>query len=154
PNRPQCGFAFRRLAILDPDPRAMQPFTIGHKTIVFNGEIYNFRELRSELTTLRPEYPWRTTGDTEVLLLAYEAWGEKCLERLNGMFAFAVWDEREKSLFLARDRMGQKPLYVAYLQTDGTAPQRLDYHDEPGAPVAVAFASELAALRVPDWVDR
>jgi len=128
PNRPQCGFAFRRLAILDPDPRAMQPFTIGHKTIVFNGEIYNFRELRAELTKLRPDYPWRTTGDTEVLLLAYDVWGEKCLERLNGMFALAVWDEREKSLFLARDRMGQKPLY--YTLGDDR----------------IAFASELAAL--------
>ncbi len=70
-SRPQAGLAFRRLAILDPDPRAMQPFTIGHQTIVFNGEIYNFRELREELTKLRPDYAWRTTGDTEVLLLSY-----------------------------------------------------------------------------------
>lgn len=128
PDRPQCGFAFRRLAILDPDPRAMQPFTIGDKTIVFNGEIYNFRELRAELTRLRPEYAWRTSGDTEVLLLAYDLWGEQCLQRLNGMFAFAVWDERDKSLFLARDRMGQKPLYVRKL--DQTA----------------CFASELGAM--------
>ena len=141
PDRPQCGFAFRRLAILDPDPRAMQPFTIGDKTIVFNGEIYNFRELRAELTKLRPEYAWRTTGDTEVLLLAYDVWGEKCLERLNGMFAFAVWDDRERSLFLARDRMGQKPLYFACL--DGVRP-----------PSAFAFASELGALRVVKWVPR
>jgi asparagine synthase (glutamine-hydrolysing) len=132
---PQCGFAFRRLAILDPDPRAMQPFTIGDKTIVFNGEIYNFRDLRAELTNLRPDYPWRTTGDTEVLLLAYDVWGEKCPEHLNGMFAFAVWDEREKSLFLARDRMGQKPLYIC------------DSDD------VVAFASEISALRQLPWVD-
>ena len=127
PARPQCGFAFRRLAILDPDPRAMQPFTIGDKTIVFNGEIYNFRELRDELKRLRPEYEWRTTGDTEVLLLAYDAWGHQCLERLNGMFAFAVWDEREKSLFLARDRMGQKPLFVRRLD------RRLSFASELGA---------------------
>src|SRR5678815_4546331 len=98
PGGPHCGFAFRRLAILDPDPRAMQPFTIGDKTIVFNGEIYNFRELRAELTTLRPDYQWRTTGDTEVLLLAYDEWGENVAERLNGMFAFAVWDEADNSI--------------------------------------------------------
>jgi asparagine synthase (glutamine-hydrolysing) len=128
PDHPQCGFAFRRLAILDPDPRAMQPFTIGQKTIVFNGEIYNFRELREELKKLRPDYPWRTTGDTEVLLLAYDAWGEECVERLNGMFAFAVWDEANKKVFLARDRMGQKPLFVHSLDQ------------------TLFFASELAAM--------
>jgi asparagine synthase (glutamine-hydrolysing) len=128
PDRPQCGFAFRRLAILDPDPRAMQPFTIGDKTIVFNGEIYNFRELREELKKLRPDYAWRTMGDAEVLILAFDHWDERCLERLNGMFAFAVWDDGEKKLFLARDRMGQKPLYYA-LGED-----------------RIAFASELAAL--------
>src|SRR5439155_27149775 len=77
-----------------------------------------------------PDHQWRTTGDTEVLLMSYQAWGEKCVEHLNGMFAFAVWDEREKTLFLARDRMGQKPLYFAWI--DGMQ----------------AFASELSALRV------
>src|SRR3954466_15795403 len=80
PDMPQVGFAFRRLAILDPDPRSMQPFTIGHQTMVFNGEIYNFCELRSELSKLKPEYQWRTTGDTEVLLMSYAVWGEKCVE--------------------------------------------------------------------------
>jgi asparagine synthase (glutamine-hydrolysing) len=111
PDRPQVALAFRRLAILDPDPRSNQPFTDGRHWLVFNGEIYNFRELRAELSRLRPDYQWRTTGDTEVLLAAYAQWGEECVEHLNGMFAFAVWDEREKTLFLARDRMGQKPLY-------------------------------------------
>src|SRR5690348_15280163 len=73
PDRPQVGLVFRRLAILDLDPRANQPFTDhGGRWIVFNGEIYNFRELRVELTKLKPDYPWRTTGDTEVLLLAYD----------------------------------------------------------------------------------
>ena len=134
PDAPQVAMAFRRLAILDPDPRSMQPFTDGRRWLVFNGEIYNFRELRTELSDRNQ---WRTTGDTEVLLAAYATWGERCLERLNGMFAFAVWDEVEKSLFLARDRMGQKPLYVA-------VPTWPRYQ-------AIAFASELAALRPLHW---
>jgi asparagine synthase (glutamine-hydrolysing) len=136
-DHPQCGLAFRRLAILDPDPRAMQPMTDGSRHIVFNGEIYNFRELRAELDSHSPRMQWRTTGDTEVLLRAYRVWGESCVDHLNGMYAFAVWDEQVGSLFLARDRMGQKPLYVAL------APDRR----------AVAFASELPALRLLDWPD-
>src|SRR5206468_1324750 len=121
-------------------------FTIRDKTIVFNGEIYNFRELRAELTKLRPDYPWRTTGDTEVLLLAYDVWGEKCLDRLNGMFAFAVWDKGDKSVFLARDRMGQKPLYVFH------APEYPGHSDAPT--LAVAFASEVGALTELRWIPR
>jgi asparagine synthase (glutamine-hydrolysing) len=132
PDRPQAALAFRRLAILDLDERSMQPFTTdGRRWLVFNGEIYNFRELRAEIDRANPGYAWRTTGDTEVLLRAYETWGEKCVEHLNGMFAFAVWDEEKNLLFFARDRMGQKPLF--YAAVDG----------------AVAFASELSALRVP-----
>ncbi len=150
PDNPQCGFAFRRLAIIDPDPRSNQPFRIGDLALVFNGEIYNFRELRSEISNLRPDYQWRTQGDAEVLLMSYEVWREKCVEHLNGMFAFAVWDDREKSLFLARDRMGQKPLFVAYLASDGrsTDPENRWYiSDEPQPrPVAVVFASELSAM--------
>jgi asparagine synthase (glutamine-hydrolysing) len=138
PDTPQVALAFRRLAILDPDPRSMQPFTDGRFWLVFNGEIYNFRELRAELTVLRPAYEWRTTGDTEVLLAAYAEWGEKCVEKLNGMFAFAVWDEAERTLFLARDRMGQKPLYVA-------APKWPRFS-------TLAFASEIGAIRPLDWV--
>jgi asparagine synthase (glutamine-hydrolysing) len=132
PDRPQAALAHRRLAIIDPDPRADQPFTDGRgRWIVFNGEIYNYRELRSEISNLIPDYAWRTNCDTEVLLAAYAAWGERCVEHLNGMFAFAVWDENDKSLFLARDRMGQKPLYVAMMGV--TSP-------------AIAFASELGAV--------
>ncbi len=138
PDRPQVGLVHRRLAILDPDPRANQPFTDEQgRWIVFNGEIYNFRELRDELSKLKPDYAWRTLCDTEVLLVAYDVWGEKCVERLNGMFAFAVWDEPKQELFLARDRMGQKPLFIGF--------------PSPGRPLAVAFASELNAVRAVPW---
>lgn len=134
---PQVGLVHRRLAILDPDPRSNQPFRDeSGRMLVFNGEIYNFRDLKRELTSLRPDYQWRTTGDTEVLLLSYAVWGKDCLSRLDGMFAFAIWDEPRKELFLARDRMGQKPLY--YAATSG----------------AIAFGSEIPALCVLPWVNR
>lgn len=155
PDRPQVALAFRRLAILDPDPRSNQPFTDGRRWLVFNGEIYNFRELRKELTSLQPDYEWRTTGDTEVLLRAYAVWGEKCVEHLNGMFAFVVWDNVEKSLFLARDRMGQKPLYIVYLDADGKPLSHLNYHFAiEQKPAAIGFASELGALDALAWWDR
>lgn len=137
PENPQCALAFCRLAILDLDARAMQPMTDGRRWLLFNGEIYNFRQLRARLETIEPQYAWKTTGDSEVLLRAYDAWGESFLENLNGMFALAIWDPAARRLFLARDRMGQKPLYFA------AAPDHR----------AVAFASELAALRALDWPD-
>ena len=150
PDHPQVGLVHRRLASLDLDPRANQPFTDRPgRWIVFNGEIYNFRELRSELEKLKPDYPWRTTGDTEVLLVAYDVWGEKCVEHLNGMFAFAIWDDPQKSLFLARDRMGQKPLYVALISDPPADPIADDF----GRPQAIAFASEISAIRAVRWAD-
>jgi len=116
PDRPQVGLVHRRLAILDLDPRANQPFTDGQGCwIVFNGEIYNFRDLRGELSKLVPEYRWRTSGDTEVLLAAYRVWGEKCVEHLNGMFAFAIWSPRDRTLHLARDPLGIRPLVLGEL---------------------------------------
>jgi asparagine synthase (glutamine-hydrolysing) len=152
PLHPQCGLAHRRLAILDLDHRADQPFQIGQRRLVFNGEIYNFPILRKELEQLLPNYQWRTTGDTEVLLAAFDAWGEGCVEHLDGMFAIAIWDDATGSLFLARDRMGQKPLYVAFVEeqastSSGATPkgQRIS---------AVAFASELPALLDLPWVSR
>ena len=146
-GRPQVALAHRRLAILDLDPRSNQPFGDGQgRWVVFNGEIYNFRQLRAELSSLRPDYAWRTTGDTEVLLVAYLQWGGDCVRHLEGMFAFALWDEPQKSLLLARDRMGQKPLYVATVRdTTETAGDRVG---------AVAFASEVGALFALPWVDR
>jgi asparagine synthase (glutamine-hydrolysing) len=154
PDHPQVGLAFRRLAILDPDPRSDQPFTDGRYWLVFNGEIYNFRELKKEITALRPGHIWRTTGDTEVLLAAYAQWGEKCVEKLNGMFAFAVWDEADKTLFLARDRMGQKPLYAVAAASGESFPATDLHMDEHGEFACVAFASEPSAVLSLFWVER
>ncbi len=97
-----------RLAIIDPDPRANQPMTRDGVTLVFNGEIYNYRELRSRLHSLGAEFS--TQSDTEVLLQAYRVWGERCVEHFEGMWAFAILDTRRQRLLLSRDRFGEKPL--------------------------------------------
>jgi asparagine synthase (glutamine-hydrolysing) len=99
----------RRLSIIDVSEAANQPFTdaFSRYVAVFNGEIYNFRELKEQLSF----YEFKTSSDTEVLLAAYIQWGTGCLERIKGMFAFAIWDRQESTLFLCRDRLGVKPLY-------------------------------------------
>jgi len=104
------------LSIIDLSVAGRQPMCepSGRFWIVFNGEIYNYLELRQELAS---SYAFRTRTDTEVLLAAYQQWGEACLERLIGMFAFAIWDEQTRTLFVARDRFGVKPLYYAILPT-------------------------------------
>ncbi len=105
------AFGHRRLAIIDLSAGADQPMVDEdlRLALVFNGTIYNYRELRAELIELG--YVFVTTGDSEVILKAYHAWGEHCVSRFYGMFAFAIWDRRTGSLFLARDRLGIKPLY-------------------------------------------
>ncbi len=125
---PGVGLGFRRLAIIDLAGSA-QPMASadGRAMLVFNGEIYNFRELRRELTGLGAHF--RTDGDGEVILAAYQKWGVDCLQRLHGMFAFALYDLDKRTLFLARDRLGVKPLFMASL-SDGS----------------LAFASELKGL--------
>jgi asparagine synthase (glutamine-hydrolysing) len=128
-NCPQAALGHTRLAILDLDPRAAQPM-LAERTgnaIVFNGEIYNFRSLRDDLK--RRGEVFRTTGDTEVLLALYRVHGQDCLRHLRGMFAFAIWDAAKNELFLARDRMGKKPLV---------------YFENPRG---LVFASEIRALR-------
>jgi asparagine synthase (glutamine-hydrolysing) len=99
----------RRLSIIDTSERGRQPMVddTGRYTLVHNGEIYNYEAIKAQL-----DYPWRTGTDTEVILAAYQQWGPACLERFAGMFAFAIWDRVAERLFIARDRLGIKPLYL------------------------------------------
>ena len=115
PDGRTLGMAQRRLSILDLSPLGHQPMSTpdGRLHLVFNGEIYNYRELREEL----PGYAFRSNCDTEVILAAYLKWGAQCVEHFNGMFAIALYDGETDELMLARDRMGQKPLY--YWMEDG-----------------------------------
>lgn len=112
---PGLGLGHRRLAIIDLGS-GQQPMTSkgGNAVITFNGEIYNFAELRDQLRTLG--HGFRTASDTEVLLNAWHQWGQGCVSRLNGMFAFAIWDRDKRELFLARDPVGIKPLYYSFLE--------------------------------------
>src|SRR5258708_18193715 len=128
PDPLEIGLGHRRLAILDLSPLGHQPMQdpVSGNWMVVNGEIYNFRELRKELEGAGVEF--KSHSDTEVILTAYRVWGESCLTRLGGMFAFALWDASRKRLLLARDPMGIKPLY---------------YYPSPGN---LLFASEVRTL--------
>lgn len=108
------GLGHRRLSIIDLSSAASQPMLsdCGRYVITYNGEIYNFNQLRLELQSLGRQF--RSSSDTEVVLNAFAQWGESCVERFNGMFAFAIWDKRTRRLFFARDRYGIKPLYYAF----------------------------------------
>jgi asparagine synthase (glutamine-hydrolysing) len=127
-SQAQLGLGHRRLAILDLTQNARLPMSYrnGRYTITYNGEIYNFLELRKELEGL--DYTFRTESDTEVILAAYDRWGEAAQLKFNGMWAFAIWDKKERRLFLSRDRYSIKPLY--YTKNAGR----------------FAFASEMKAL--------
>jgi asparagine synthase (glutamine-hydrolysing) len=109
----RVGLGHRRLAILDLSDRGLQPMATrdGKHWIVFNGEIYNHLAIKSQLEAIG--YGFSTRTDTEVLLAAYTEWGEDCLSRVDGMFAFAIWDDTKRRLFCARDRLGIKPFYYA-----------------------------------------
>lgn len=113
-TKPYVSLIHRRLAVIDPE-RGAQPMTFGKYTIVYNGEIYNTEEIRNELTAAG--YSFDTHCDTEVILKAYHLWKEESCKKLNGIFAYAVWDDEAKELFLCRDRIGVKPLY--FTQKDG-----------------------------------
>ena len=129
PFSPDLVLAHRRLAIIDLSPGGHEPITVPDERLwlTFNGEIYNYLELREELKA--KGYTFHTESDAEVLLQAYDAWGVECLDRFVGMFAFAIWDQEHRRLFCARDRFGVKPFY--YTATQGQ----------------FAFASEIKALR-------
>ncbi|MCR5686510.1 MAG: asparagine synthase (glutamine-hydrolyzing) [Lachnospiraceae bacterium] len=121
----------RRLAIFDLSEKGVQPLSYadGRYMIVYNGEVYNFPELRSELSA--KGYTFASDCDSEVIIAAYMEWGPACLDRLNGMWAFAIYDRTEGKLFMSRDRFGVKPLYYTFLDADRTS---------------MAFASEMKAL--------
>lgn len=115
---PGLALGHRRLSVIDLATGQQPQFNADNSVgIVFNGEIYNFRELVPELQALG--FVFRTRSDTEVIVHAYSAWGTACVHRLRGMFAFAIWDRQQQTLFLARDRMGVKPMHYAWLP-DGT----------------------------------
>lgn len=121
-------FGHNRLAIVDLDSRSNQPFIYQHISIVFNGEVYNFLELKKDLIELG--YHFDTSSDTEVVCAAYLAYGEDCINYFNGMFAFVIYDPKKESLFGARDRLGKKPFYY-YLSDSG-----------------FEFASKLSAIEI------
>ena len=135
-------FAFRRLSIIDLSPDGHQPMVdpATGNVIIFNGEIYNFRELRRELEALGG-ITFKSRSDTEVILLAYRQWGAKAIAKLRGMFALAIWDATAERVLLARDRVGIKPMYLATINRPGGSPTLL-------------FASELRSLLATDLVER
>lgn len=135
----RMGFGHRRLAVIDLSPLGAQPMRTGDGTvnITFNGEIYNYLELRDEL--IRKGHAFRSSSDTEVMLAAYQEWGPEFVERLAGMFAFALWDAPRRRLVMARDRVGKKPLFY---RTDAAG---LSFASEPKA-----FLAEPGFTATPD----
>ena len=128
----------RRLSIIDLTPSGEQPMLSLDRrfVLIFNGEIYNHSSLRKELISAGWHHPWRGTSDTETLIVALQVWGiELTLSKLNGMFAFALWDRKDNCLTLARDRIGEKPLYYGFARD------------------TFLFASELKSLTLhPSWI--
>ena len=137
-DRSEQGFALglghRRLSIIDLSAAGHQPFVFGNKVLVFNGEIYNYIEIKAQLTQLG--YQFSTQTDTEVLATAYTHWGEACVEHLNGMWAFAIFDPQTSTLFCSRDRTGIKPFYYYFKDR------------------VFVFASEIKAFLKLDFLDK
>lgn len=128
-NGQWVGLAHRRLSIVDLSDNGKQPMENDDGTLIitFNGEIYNYKDIKKELINLG--YNFKTQTDTEVLLKAYDEWGTDAIHKLNGMFAFIIWNKREQTVFIARDRFGEKPLYYAHIPSGG-----------------IVFASEIKAI--------
>ena len=135
-NDSRVGLAHRRLSIIDTSSSGHQPMQndTGEYCITFNGEIYNFKDLRKELKSRG--HSFKSNSDTEVILASYIEWGESCLERFNGMFAFGIYDNKKRKLFIARDRAGEKPLFYIIKNKE------------------IIFASTLKALFADDSIDR
>ena len=131
----RCVLGHRRLAVIDLSNRSRQPMLLPERrlALTYNGEVYNYVELRGRLASLGNIF--QTESDTEVILRAYAQWGTNCLKEFNGMFAFALWDEERQVLFCARDRFGEKPLFYALVED------------------SFAFASEAKALALLKGVD-
>jgi len=142
----QAALGHRRLAILDLSDAAAQPMhsSDGSLVLVFNGEIYNYVELRRELAALGHQFT--SSGDTEVLLKAYQQWGPDCVKRFNGMWALAIWNRRNRTLFLSRDRLGVKPLF--YSEHGG----RLHFASEVGALRAVLDLRDANQAKLHDYL--
>jgi asparagine synthase (glutamine-hydrolysing) len=140
-EEPGVALGHLRLAIIDLSDAGLQPFASedGRFQLIHNGEIYNYVELRAELETRGHRF--RSQTDTEVVLAAYREWGERCVDRFNGMWAFAIWDSRERRLFASRDRFGVKPLY--YRLEGG----RLAFASEPRAFRGERLRANLGAVR-------
>ena len=139
----EIALAHRRLSIIDLSSAGHQPMQSydGRYQIVYNGELYNYKELKFELQRVvsgskEQAYLFQTNTDTEVIIASYIRWGANCLKHFNGMFAFAIWDNQTKELFIARDRLGIKPLYYCF--TEGV----------------LAFSSEVRALLASELVAR
>ena len=143
-ERRRVCLGHRRLSIIDTSSAGHQPMLSadGRFVVILNGEIYNYRELREQLATR--DHRFHTQTDTEVLLAAWAEWGDECLSRLNGMFAFALWDDKERALYLVRDRVGIKPIYYADMS------DKLQFAEHSGrdahTPSAIVFASEIKSI--------
>jgi len=151
-ERRRVCLGHRRLSIIDTSSAGHQPMLSadGRFVVILNGEIYNYRELREQLATR--DHRFHTQTDTEVLLAAWAEWGDECLSRLNGMFAFALWDDKERALYLVRDRVGIKPIYYADMS------DKLQFAEHSGrdahTPSAIVFASEIKSILASGLIGR
>lgn len=151
------GFGHRRLSILDVSAAGHQPMTdcSGRYTIVYNGEIYNYREIRADLEALG--HTFITSCDTEVILASFDEWGDTCVERFNGMWSFAIWDDKRKRLFCSRDRLGAKPFHYCY--EDGKflfGSELKQFIADPGISkdIDLPFLSTYMAYHITDYNER
>lgn len=156
---PHVGLAHARLSIIDLSDSANQPFTYDKLAIVFNGEIFNYVELKAELLDFG--YEFRTESDTEVILAAYLKWGDQCVKRFNGMWAFAIYDKENETLFCSRDRFGIKPFYYSLHKQDflftSEIKSILNYYPElkrPNYDAIAAFCREsVGAENTESWFE-